>query len=117
MFDEATRDATAAVIWDHKAVFTNGAFVLDSSACSTVAGRLAGEIDGRRFARFLRRVLRLSERLADRAVAPVRPMLLENVLRDPRLGVRQHNLQLLIDRFPDSHETGLAARSVIAHHD
>jgi hypothetical protein len=117
MLDEPTRDAITSVVWDHKAVFTNGAFVLDAAACSTVAGRLAGEIDGRRFARFIRRMLRLSDRLAERALLPVRPMLLENVLRDPRLGVRQHNLQLLIDRFPDSTETCCAARSVLAHHD
>jgi hypothetical protein len=118
MFDEATRDAIASVIWDHRAVFTNGAFVLGSAACGTVTGgRLAGEIDGRRFARFLRRVLRLSERLAERAAMAVRPLLLENVVRDPRIGVRQHNLQLLIDRFPESAETLTAAQSVLAHHD
>ena len=118
MFDESTREAIANVIWDHRAVFTNGAFVLDPGACGRVAGgRLAGEIDGRRFARFLRRVVRLMDRLISRAQLPVAPLLLENVLRDPRMGVRQHNLQLLLDRFPDSHETYCAARSVLAHHD
>lgn len=118
ILDEATRDAIADIVWAHGAVYNGGAFVLDAHAALTVTGGpLAGEIDGRRFARFLRRVVAVATRLAERAQRPLRPLLVENVLSDPRTGVRQKNLCLLIERFPESVETARAARSVLDHHD
>lgn len=118
VLDEATRESVADIVWAHGAVYNGGAFVLDADGALTVTGGpLAGEIDGRGFARFLRRVVAVASRLAERAQRPLRPLLLENVLSDPRTGVRQRNLTLLVDRFPESVETRQAARAVLDHHD
>jgi hypothetical protein len=118
ILDDATREEVVAIIFDHRAVFSNGAFIFDARSVATITGGpLAGEIDGRTLARFLLRVIDLGKTLADRAHCPASELLLANVVNDSRADVRRHNLALLVDRFPETREAKDASRSVLEHHD
>ena len=118
LLDDATRAAVARMVREHRVVYERGAFTLDARAAHSVTGGpLASAMDGRRMARFLRSVVRLGHRLRSRVQIRPRDLLLQNVESDPRTAVRQHNLSLLIDRFPESGETERAVRAALEHHD